>query len=202
MRTGVLAGLAVNRIAPWQGQLAFFAVALTAVTALAVVDLRLLIPALMGVVAVGEIWGRGAQIRREAANKQAERERETQRRKREEQKRKTRRQREAEGRAHAEQEREAGRRRQQADEEREADSQRQRQRSRTARPGETAEDWWVVLGVSPNASKEEIVRSYRRKVLQNHPDRVAGLAPEFTALADSRMKAINAAYARAQGKRR
>ena len=32
-----------------------------------------------------------------------------------------------------------------------------------------------------------------------HPDKVAGLAPEFQALADTRMKEINAAYALLKG---
>jgi curved DNA-binding protein CbpA len=51
--------------------------------------------------------------------------------------------------------------------------------------------------VSPDASKDDIVRSYRRKIQQCHPDRVVGLAPEFTALAEARTKALNAAYTEA-----
>lgn len=213
MRTSALAALAANRFATRQGQVVFLVLALAAVTALAVLDLRLLVPAVISIVTVGEISGRGAQVRREAAN---ERERETQRRNREEQKHeaqrqqdaerraraeqereaKRRRQQEAERRARAEQEREAERRRQQAEEEREAE--RERQRARTTRP----EEWWVVLGLSPNASKEQVVDSYRHLIKQYHPDRVAGLAPEFTALAESRTKAINAAYSQALRERR
>jgi DnaJ-domain-containing protein 1 len=43
-------------------------------------------------------------------------------------------------------------------------------------------EWWSVLEVTPSASKDEIVRNYRRKIQQCHPDRVAGLAPEFLRL--------------------
>jgi hypothetical protein len=51
------------------------------------------------------------------------------------------------------------------------------------------------LKVAASATKEEIV--YRRKIQQCHPDRVAGLAPEFLELAEERSKALNAAYAQA-----
>ena len=55
-------------------------------------------------------------------------------------------------------------------------------------------DWWIVLGVAPSASKEEIVRNYRHRIKQYHPDRVVGLAPEFLYLAEERTKALNEAY--------
>jgi hypothetical protein len=48
-----------------------------------------------------------------------------------------------------------------------------------------------------SATKEEIVHNYRRKIQRCHPDRVAGLAPEFLELAEERSKALNAAYAQA-----
>ena len=53
------------------------------------------------------------------------------------------------------------------------------------------------LKVAVSATKEEIVRNYRRKIQQCHPDRVAGLAPEFLELAEERSKALNAAFAQA-----
>jgi hypothetical protein len=53
------------------------------------------------------------------------------------------------------------------------------------------------LKVAASATKEEIVRNYRRKIQQCHPARVAGLAPEFLELAEERSKALNAAYAQA-----
>jgi DnaJ-domain-containing protein 1 len=55
-------------------------------------------------------------------------------------------------------------------------------------------DWWIVLGVAPSASKDEIVRNYRHRIKQYHPDRVIGLAPEFLQLAEERTKALNEAY--------
>jgi DnaJ-domain-containing protein 1 len=58
-------------------------------------------------------------------------------------------------------------------------------------------EWWRVLEVAPSATKEEIVRNYRRKIQQCHPDRVTGLAPEFLELAEEHSKALNAAYAQA-----
>ena len=56
-----------------------------------------------------------------------------------------------------------------------------------------SDDWWIVLDVPSDASKDEIVRSYRQKIRQCHPDRVSGLAPEFIELAERHTKALNAA---------
>jgi DnaJ-domain-containing protein 1 len=60
----------------------------------------------------------------------------------------------------------------------------------------------VVLEVPPDASKDDIVRNYRRKMQQYHPDRVSGLAPELVALAETRTKTLNVAYAQAMRARR
>jgi hypothetical protein len=172
--------------------------ALASVTMLAIIDLRLLlVPVLIAVVWAGEVWGRAARVRRrEAVRRQVETEREIQRRNYHDQKREAEsRKQEAERQRRAEQEREAERRRRQAEQEKETDRWRQRERPRTTRPGETTDDWWAVLGVASDADKDEIVRSYRRKIQQYHPDRVTGLAPEIVELAERRTKALNAAYA-------
>ena len=50
------------------------------------------------------------------------------------------------------------------------------------------------LGVAENASPAEVSAAYHHLAQMYHPDKVAGLAPEFRALADTRMKEINAAY--------
>ena len=52
-----------------------------------------------------------------------------------------------------------------------------------------------ALGVSDNATLDEISAAYRQLAQMYHPDKVAGLAPEFQALAEHRMKEINIAYA-------
>jgi DnaJ domain len=96
-----------------------------------------------------------------------------------------------------EQEREAEGRRRQAEKEREAERQRQRERELAMNGQSEQDEWWSVLEVSPEAGKDEIVRSYRRKIQRCHPDRVCGLAPEFILLAESRTKALNEAYAQA-----
>ncbi|MEZ4270018.1 MAG: J domain-containing protein [Myxococcota bacterium] len=53
---------------------------------------------------------------------------------------------------------------------------------------------WEVLGVAPGSSSEEIRRAYQDKIRQYHPDRVNDPGEELQALADSKTKAINAAY--------
>jgi curved DNA-binding protein CbpA len=55
---------------------------------------------------------------------------------------------------------------------------------------------YEVLEVSEQATMKEIHSAYKRKSLQNHPDRTAGLGEEYRELAEKRMKEINAAYAR------
>jgi hypothetical protein len=52
-----------------------------------------------------------------------------------------------------------------------------------------------VLGVRPNASRDDITAAYRKMARMYHPDKVAGLGPEFGELAERRTKEINAAYA-------
>ena len=80
--------------------------------------------------------------------------------------------------------------------EQEAEMRREAERRRTAQ--QKPLNWWDLLGVSPNASMEEIARSYRRTIQKYHPDRVLGLAPEIVELAESRTKTLNAAYDQAK----
>jgi len=51
-----------------------------------------------------------------------------------------------------------------------------------------------ILGVGDDVLDAEISAAYRRLAQMYHPDKVAGLAPEFQTLADKRMREINAAY--------
>lgn len=59
---------------------------------------------------------------------------------------------------------------------------------------ENPSDPYTVLGVTPNASKEEIKSAYRRLAGQYHPDKVLHLGKEFRELAEVRFKEIQAAY--------
>jgi DnaJ-domain-containing protein 1 len=81
----------------------------------------------------------------------------------------------------------------------ERDTERRRQQQSEDAAAKTCEDqqWWEVLEVSPDATTRDIRGSYLRKMRQYHPDRVAGLAPEFVEMAERRTKALNAAYAEA-----
>jgi DnaJ like chaperone protein len=67
---------------------------------------------------------------------------------------------------------------------------------RHARGG--GDDPYAVLGISRQADFAEIRRQYRRLAAENHPDRLIarGVPEEFVAIANSRMAAINAAFAR------
>ncbi len=53
---------------------------------------------------------------------------------------------------------------------------------------------WEVLGLSPDSSVEQVKAAYRQMSLQNHPDRVANLGPEFVKVAEEEFKAIQEAY--------
>jgi chromosome segregation ATPase len=120
--------------------------------------------------------------------RQVEKERETQRQRQAEQ---------AERLRQAEERREAERRRR--PQERQAQRKRRGERKQEAR---LQADWWSVLGVAPSANKDDIVRNFRRRIKQCHPDRVVGLAPEFLELAEEHTKELNEAYENAMRCRR
>jgi len=93
---------------------------------------------------------------------------------------------------------------QQAERERRADQEPKPQRERQGAHDtpQHSDDWWTLLGVSADASKDDIVRGYRLKIQQYHPDRLSGLGPELIELAEKRTRALNAAYAQAKDARR
>jgi hypothetical protein len=64
----------------------------------------------------------------------------------------------------------------------------------TPEPPGPDEQAFRVLGLNASASSTEISAAYRHLAQMYHPDKVAGLAPEFQILADKRMKEINAAH--------
>jgi DnaJ like chaperone protein len=59
-----------------------------------------------------------------------------------------------------------------------------------------AADPYVILGVSYEASEEELRATWRLLVKENHPDRAIGrgVPPEFVKLANDKLAVINAAY--------
>jgi len=122
----------------------------------------------------------GQECRRRKAEQQPEQEREEAAQRREAERR-------------AEQQRHAEQRRRQAEQDREAERQRQDRQERVAKQLEERE-WWSVLEVSRHADVADIRRAYHQKIKQCHPDRVAGLAPEFVELAEKHTRALNAAY--------
>ena len=68
----------------------------------------------------------------------------------------------------------------------------------SAAPGPSAINddapWHEVLGVAPDATLEQIRKAYEEKSAQYHPDRVAGIGPEFRDTAIRLTRRINDAY--------
>jgi DnaJ like chaperone protein len=58
-----------------------------------------------------------------------------------------------------------------------------------------------ILGVTPDASNEQIRSAYRRLAAQYHPDTVANLGEEFTEVAEEKFKLINEAYGEIRAQR-
>ena len=81
------------------------------------------------------------------------------------------------------------------------DTQRSKGQERAGRKRQEAPQralWWEVLGVSQEASLEEINRHYRQAIRMYHPDKVAEMAPQIIALAERRTKELNAALSQAK----
>lgn len=76
-------------------------------------------------------------------------------------------------------------------------------RIRASHFGPDAEDPYMILGVDHAASDEEIKRTYRLLVRENHPDSLIarGVPQEFLRLANDKLAAINGAYERIQRQR-
>ena len=59
--------------------------------------------------------------------------------------------------------------------------------------GDSLEDAYQVLGVSPDASDAELKKAYRKLALEHHPDRVAKLGDDVRKAAEKKFQEINAA---------
>lgn len=55
-------------------------------------------------------------------------------------------------------------------------------------------DPYKVLGITEDATDDEVRRAYRRMAMKYHPDRVAGMSEELQRNAAEQMKEINTAY--------
>lgn len=54
--------------------------------------------------------------------------------------------------------------------------------------------WYEILGVSEQASDNEISAAYKRKISMYHPDKVSKMGDEIRQVAEKISKDINAAY--------
>ena len=62
--------------------------------------------------------------------------------------------------------------------------------------GQTLDDDYAVLGLTPDATDEEVKRAYRKMALEYHPDRVATLGDDVKAAAQRKFQQINNAKER------
>lgn len=62
--------------------------------------------------------------------------------------------------------------------------------------GDSLDDAYKVLGVSPSATDDEVRRAYRKLALANHPDRVATLGEDIRRAAEKKLQEINEAKER------
>lgn len=53
---------------------------------------------------------------------------------------------------------------------------------------------YSVLGISPDATDDEVKSAYRRMAMKNHPDKVATLGPEVQKAAEEKFRKIQEAY--------
>ena len=55
-------------------------------------------------------------------------------------------------------------------------------------------DPYKVLGISPDATDEEVKKAYRRMAMKYHPDKVANAGEQIRQQATEKFRKINEAY--------
>lgn len=63
-----------------------------------------------------------------------------------------------------------------------------------APPPPSRPEWADVLGVVPDASRDDVKRAYLQKIEEFAPSRLAALGPEMRKLAEERLQQINLAF--------
>jgi preprotein translocase subunit Sec63 len=61
-------------------------------------------------------------------------------------------------------------------------------------PQQSRPEWADVLGVAPDASRDDVKRAYLQKIEEFAPGRLAALGPEMRKLAEERLQQINRAF--------
>lgn len=71
-------------------------------------------------------------------------------------------------------------------------------RIRASHLGQEKGDPYLVLGITPDISDDDLKKAYRRLVRENHPDMLIarGVPPELVTIANEKLAAINVAYGR------
>ena len=60
---------------------------------------------------------------------------------------------------------------------------------------ESTEKYFMILGLTPTASLEDVKKAYRELCKKYHPDRLQQLGSEFKTVSEEKIKEINNAYA-------